>query len=143
VRQEDTPFVSIWGPFTDWGISLMGEHVAAGRERRDTSPVGRLRRTRFAQSLEVLRALGLPGWVVRRYTRAARAAARFPHEIVSCAAEHVAAEMLETSPENDLSQAPISGTAQPAGEASAEVHSKQAPPRGTEPIRRGLGDRAE
>ncbi len=64
--------------------------LAAEIERRDLSPQGRVRRKRFDESLDMLRALGLSPTDVEYYRRLARMKRRLPHELVCHVATQVA-----------------------------------------------------
>lgn len=52
------------------------------RERRDNSPQGIVRRKRFEDSLDLLRALGLSSHAIEHYRWFARETRRMPHELV-------------------------------------------------------------
>ncbi len=68
------------------------------RERRNPSRLGRERRAAFAESLERLRALGMPDWAVQCYGRAARIAGQLPHDVVCRVAVWTANQMLGANP---------------------------------------------
>ncbi|GEM_PF-1517519 len=68
------------------------------RERRNPSRLGRQRRTEFEESLERLRALGMPDWAVQCYGRAARIAGQLPHDVVCRVAVWTANQMLGANP---------------------------------------------
>jgi len=105
----------------------VGERGVVLRDRRSPSSLGRRRRKTFEQSLDVLRALGLPSWVVKCYLRAARDAERLPHEILCSMAEYVACTMLGASPEEDGPETVpprLAGPAEPASPAAASKRSR-------------------
>lgn len=57
------------------------------REQRDTTQMGRARRKRFEDSLDLLRALGLSVQAVEYYRSLARTTRKLPHELVCEALE--------------------------------------------------------
>jgi hypothetical protein len=65
-------------------------NATVAQDRRDTSPEGIARRTRFEASLERLRALGLSTKSVEYYRHLARKTRRLPHELVCDLADDAA-----------------------------------------------------
>jgi len=61
------------------------------RERRDTTPTGEWNRKQFAESISLLRSLGLSPRAIEHYRRLARATRRLPHALVIEVAEEAAA----------------------------------------------------
>jgi len=128
VRQETDANVFYLGDLgrpRERGICSVAGRAVILADRRNPSPLGRRRRKSFEQSLNVLRALGLPSWVVRCYLRAARDTDRLPHEILCSMAEYVASTMLEVPSEDDGAETSTARLTRVAKQASPAAASKR------------------
>ena len=61
---------------------MADERKRSGPERRDMGPEGIARRARFAESLNLLRSLGLSPDSIEYFRRLARMTRQLPHELV-------------------------------------------------------------